>query len=61
MSLDSFITIPEIAGELGTSHNRAWRFCRSVLGKGTRIGNQRLNSRAVDGRAIAKYYQRKGS
>lgn len=60
MTLDAFITIPEIAGELGTSHNRAWRFCRSVLGAGTRLGNQRLYSRAVAERAIAAHRRRKG-
>ena len=53
MELDRFITINEVAGELGTSHNRAWRFCRSVLGEGTRLGNQRLYSRAAAIRAIA--------
>ena len=46
MTLDGFITIKEIAGEIGSTHNQAWRFCRSVLGEGVRLGNQRLYVRS---------------
>ena len=54
MTLDELCTIRDIASQLSSSHNHAWRFARSVLGDGIRIGNSRLYSRAAVTKAIAK-------
>lgn len=59
MTLDGFITIKEIAGELGSTYNHAWRFARHELGDGVRLGNQRLYVRSQVASAIAARRRRR--
>ena len=61
MTLDGFITIKEIAGELGSTHNHARRFARTELGDGVRLGNQRLYDRSQAAFAIAARRRRRHS
>jgi hypothetical protein len=58
MTLSDLCTIHEIATELGSTHNQAWRFARNVLREGVRLGNQRLYSRAHAAPAIAAHRRR---
>ena len=59
MTLDGFITIKEITGQLGSTHNHAWRFARNELGDGVRLGNQRLDDRSEVASAIAARRRRR--
>lgn len=61
MTIDGFITIKEIAGELGSTHNQAWRSCRAVLGDGVRFGNQRLYVRSQVASVIAARRRRRNT